>query len=242
MGIKITEGWLYSFDEFKVHDLEIHAGVDFAAPYGTPLYSPVDGFAMSSYSTLPALDKDRKVITFEGKEVKYGLGLYIRIYVPQTNRFIDLAHFSEIDEAIPFSDPEYDEETKRWNSNNEKVLISEIPSHPQWVKISRGQFLGKVGTSGLGWGYDDFEETPQRKITFDPKVKVSWDEPHLHLEEFYLVQIPKEKEEVGQQIASRDIYGIYSFANDYPGAGDKPNIELKPLIVTDDNGLPLFAR
>lgn len=241
-GIKITEGWLYSFDEYKIHDLEVHAGVDFAAAYSTPLYSPVEGYAMSSYSTLPALDKDQQVIFFEGKEVRYGLGLFVRIYVPQANRFIDMAHFSEIDEAIPFSDSEYDEANKRWNPSNEKVLISKIPSHPQWVKVSRGQFLGRVGTSGLGWGYDDFEGFPQRKITIDPNIKVSWDEPHLHLEEFFQIQNPKEREELGQKIAPRDIYGIYSFAKDYPGVGDKPNPELKPLIVVDDNGLPFFAR
>ncbi|MDO8573240.1 MAG: M23 family metallopeptidase, partial [Candidatus Daviesbacteria bacterium] len=149
--------------------MEVHTAVDFHAPYGTPVYAPADGYAMSSYHNLFIQDRNKKIITYKGKEIKYGLGLFVRMYIPLTHRFLDLAHLSEIDNAIPFSETEFDEEEKIWKPTNEKIAINEIPSNPQWVSITKGQFLGRVGTSGLSWGYEDFTDKPQRKVTYDSK-------------------------------------------------------------------------
>lgn len=178
--------------------MEVHTAVDFHAPYGTAVYAPTDGYAMSSYFTLP-VETRGKVITYKGKSINYGLGLFVRMYIPQASRFIDLAHLSEIDNAIPFSEPEYDEDKKRWDPTNEKILMNEIPSHSWWVKVTKGQFLGRVGASGLAWGNEDFTDKPQRKIMYDPKTQVSWDDPHLHIEEFSQVQNPQEDEVMGQK-------------------------------------------
>lgn len=241
-NIKIAEGWLYNFNEYSIHGMEVHTAVDFGAPYGTIIYAPADGYAMSSYYNLFAKDRNKKTITHEGKEIKYGLGLFVRIYIPSNNRFVDLAHLSEINESIPFSESEFDEEEKIWKSTNEKVLVKDIPSNPNWVKVSKGQILGKVGTSGLGWGYEDFQGRPERKITFDPKVSVSWDEPHLHFEEFSQIEKPQEGEEEGQKVAPRDILGIYSFSKNYPNLNQKLDQRFKPLILISKDGTPLFAR
>lgn len=241
-NIKIAEGWLYAYDEYAIHNMEVHAAVDFSAPYGTIIYAPAEGYAMSSYYNLFAKDRNDKTITHEGKEIKYGLGLFVRIYVPQSNRFVDLAHLSEINQAIPFSEPEFNEEEKIWKPSSEKVLVKDIPANPNWVKVSKGQILGKVGTSGLGWGYEDFQGKPEKKITYDPKVNISWDEPHLHFEEFSQIEKPQEGEEEGQKVAPRDILGIYSFSKGYPNLNQKLDQRFKPLILTGEDGKPLFAR
>lgn len=241
-SIKINEGWLYSYDEYQIHGMEVHTAVDFHAPFGTAVYAPADGYAMSSYHNLFAKDRNNKTITYEGKEIKYGLGLFVRIYIPSNNRFVDLAHLSEINEAIPFSEPEFDEEEKIWKPSNEKVLVKDIASDPNWITVSKGQMLGKVGTSGLGWGYEDFKDKPEGKITFDPKVNISWDDPHLHFEEFSQVQDPQKDEVKGQKTAPRDIYGIYSFEEDYPQLDQKLDSRFKALILTGEDGRPLFTR
>ncbi len=240
-NIKIDEGWLYSYDEYQIHGMEVHTAVDFQAPYGTAVYAPADGYAMSSYFTLPVKPHEKEII-YKEKAINYGLGLFVRMYIPLAHRFIDLAHLSEIDNAIPFSDPEYDEEKKRWDPTNEKISINDIPSHSAWVKVIQGQFLGRVGTSGLAWGYDDFTDKPQRKVIYDPKTEVSWDDPHLHFEEFSQVQDPHKDEVQGQKTAPRDIYGIYSFEGDYPMLDQKLDPRFKALILTGEDGRPLFAR
>ncbi len=240
-NIKINEGWLYSYDEYQIHGMEVHVAVDFHAPYGTAVYAPADGYAMSSYFTLP-VKIQKKEITYKGKAINYGLGLFVRMYIPLAHRFLDLAHLSEIDNAIPFSEPEYDEEKKEWKPTNEKISMNEIPSHPEWVKVTKGQFLGRVGTSGLSWGYEDFTDKPQRKVTYDPKTQVSWDDSHLHFEEFSEVQDPQKDEVKGQKTAPRDIYGIYSFEEEYPQLDQKLDPRFKALILTSEDGRPLFAK
>lgn len=240
-NIKITEGWLYSYDEFKIHGMTVHAAVDFNAPYGTAVYAPVDGYAMSSYLSLP-IKINKKAVTYQNKEIHYGFGLFVRMYVPEMKRFLDLGHLSQIDEAIPFSEPKYDEDEMAWNPTNEKVPMTEVATHSAWLKVTKGDLLGKVGTSGLAWGYDDFENKPQRKIMYDPKTHQSWDEPHLHFEEFSQIQNPQEDEEKGQKTAPRDILGIYSYKKEYPSINQKLDQRLKSLILTDSDGRMLFAK
>ncbi len=238
-NIKINEGWLYSYDEYQIHGMEVHTAVDFHAPYGTVVYAPADGYAMSSYFTLPVKPHEEEII-YKGKAINYGLGLFVRMYIPQAHRFIDLAHLSEIDNAIPFSQAGFDAEKKRWDPTNEKILINEIPSHTAWAKVTKGQYLGRVGTSGLSWGYEDFTDKPQRNVTYDPKIQVSWDDPHLHFEEFSQVQDPHKDEVQGHKTAPRDIYGIYSFEGDYPRLDQKLDPRFKALILTREDGRPLF--
>lgn len=209
-GYEITEGWEYSKEESAIHGLKNHRGVDIAVPYGTLVVAPADGYAMSSYHTRWIKDEAGKEKTYEGKSIRFGLGYFIQMYIPGVNRFVQLAHLSELDPAIPFSKPVYNRPTDNWNPVNHTLRIHELKDHPAVVFVGRGTPLGKVGFSGLAWGYKDYNPQTERPVAPDPEKFKSWDEPHVHLEDFWRDQGTGEK---GWQ---RDPYAIYLTAGYYP--------------------------
>jgi hypothetical protein len=248
---EVSQGWIYSQKELEIHHANpIHAAVDFYVPYGTTVASPVDGYAMSSYETSWVREggdykervkennkeSDKPVRLYQGKPIRLGLGNFIYIYVPSVNRFLELGHLSEIDPKIPFSPPEYNPKTDGWEATNYDTSIIDMPTSPDWVKVSRGDTLGKVGYSGLTWGYDDYIKDSQRPLVIDPKISKSWDIPHVHFEEFYINQETKQK---GWQ---RDPYGIYDTYEYYPTPKRAGQMGKDPLWLLDQNNLPQFAQ
>lgn len=244
----IYQGWMYSQKELDIHNSNpIHAGVDINVPFGTQVVSPVDGFAMSSYQTQwvregenyknAAKEEDRKPIRkYQGKEIRLGIGYFVNIYVPAVNRFLELAHLSDIDPLIPFSPPTYNPEADSWDPENYKISIEDMSQSPYWVAVKKGDILGKVGYSGLTWGYDEYIEGAKRPIVLDPNKFKSWDIPHVHLEEFYINQKTKQK---GWQ---RDPYALYDTFDHYPTETRKGVMGKDPLWILDKDNLPQFTN
>lgn len=181
---EITEGWEYSKKESEIHGFKTHNGVDLAVPYGTLVVAPADGYALSSYHTFWVKDKEGRTRIYEGKTICFVLGYFVQMYIPKVNRFIQLAHLSEIDSGIPFSKPVYNRPTDGWNPVNHTLRINELKDHPAVAFVKKGTHLGKVGFSGLSWGYEDYNPETGKPIVPDPGKFKSWDESHVHLEDF----------------------------------------------------------
>lgn len=233
---EITEGWRYSQAEESVHGIKIHGAVDYHAPYGTPIAAPCDGFAIASYHSMPITDRKGNIKTKDGKKLYVGLGNFIQIYNPQQNRYVALAHFSDIQDSIPFSTPTYDTETNIWTPTNHILTIAELtnPHNPAVVRVKQGDPIGKLGVSGLRWGYDDYIKGAERPILIDPLKYKSWDEPHVHFEEMYRAGGPK--------YAYRDAYDLYRTGAKYPThATRKIHIGPEPLFHLNESELPKFA-
>lgn len=229
----ITEGWRYSQEEHAIHGFVNHYAIDIAVPFGTQVVAPADGYAMSTYQTFWIKNDDGTTRTYQGKPLRFGLGNFVQLYVPSVNRFVQLGHLSDVDPAIPFSLPIADGED--WTPTNHTLKIIELQNHPMVVKVKKGQFLGKVGYSGLAFGYEDYEAGATRPVQIDPKTQKSWDEPHVHLEDFYRDQ------STGLKIANRDPFGIYSTRIDYPTPTRKGIRGRNPLFSMGNNSLPGFA-
>ncbi len=229
----ITEGWRYSLGENAIHGLVDHNGVDFALPYGTPVVAPADGYAMSSYHTNWHRDDNGTVRTYQGIPLRFGLGNFVQMYIPSVNRFIQMAHLSDIDPAVPFSLPEASEGD--WVPTNHTLKIPDLEASPHVVQVKKGQVLGRVGFSGLAWGYEDYEAGATRPVLIDPRIHSSWDEPHIHFEDFWRDQT------TGKKTANRDPYGIYGSTYDYPTLMRRGIKGKDSLFLPGSNLLPAYA-
>jgi len=232
-GYDITEGWIYSQEEQEIHGLVNHNGIDIAVPYGTEVVAPTDGYAMSSYHTFWLRGDAGIIKKYQGMPLRFGLGYFVQIYASSINRFIQMAHLSDIDSSVPFSPPIANEED--WMPNNHTLRIAELKNYQKVVMVEKGQPLGKVGYSGLAWGYEDYRVGIQRPLQIDPTIQKSWDEPHVHFEEFWRDQ------NTGQKIANRDPYGIYSTREDYPTPIRRGISGKDSLFFIGNNSLPSLA-
>lgn len=229
---QITEGWMYSRAEKAIHGLKIHAGIDFYVPYGTVVVAPCEGIAISSYHSFPILQENGQTKRLEGKQVYFGLGYFVQIYVPQEARFIQLGHLSEINNSVPFSIPTFDKGV--WTPTNHTLKQKEMAGNPMVTKVKRGQILGKVGFSGLRWGYNDYKQGSKRPVLLDTAKYQSYDEPHVHFEEMG-------RDETGKKGWQRDPYDIYLSARNYPTPKRNRTIGDEPLFIIGSDSLPIFA-
>jgi len=230
----ITEGWMYSEGEKAIHGFAEHNGVDFALPYGTPVVAPADGYAMSSYHTFWILNDDGTKRTYQGKPIRFGLGYFVQMYIPSVNRYIQMAHLSDVDAAIPFSLPIASGDD--WVPTNHTLSVNDLKNSTQYVQVKKGQVIGRVGFSGLAWDYEEYSSGSARPVAIDPNVKKSWDEPHIHFEDFWRDQT------TGQKVANRDPYGIYGTTLDYPTPDRRGTIMISPLWLRGEHTrLPKFA-
>ncbi len=232
----IYQGFIYSSDELKIHrGNPIHAGIDYSLPYGTPVVAPADGYALSSYlSTWVKDEETQQTKLYQGKPIRYGYGYFVRMYIPSNERFIDIAHMSDIDTAIPFNPPEKKEDG--WEPTKYNMKIDEWKSSPHVVFIKRGTVIGKVGYSGLGWGTEEeWQEGATRPVVTDPAVFKSWDKPHIHLEEFSIDQ------KTGAKGWHRDPYGIYDTFDSYPTPTRHTQMGKDPIFILGSDNLPKYT-
>lgn len=108
------------------------------------------------------------------------------------------------------------------------------------VAVKRGDPLGKVGFSGLRWGrYQEHIVGEQRPVQLDLNTQKSWDEPHVHYEDMWRSQSGDNKGTKGWQ---RDMYDIYSTAENYPTPTRARGVGMKPLLLLDQGRMPIFTR
>jgi hypothetical protein len=231
----ITEGWFYSQEELDIHNADrVHHGIDFAVPYNTPVVAPADGYAIASYYAYKVKNPDGSYRLHQGKYIWMGLGYFVRLYVPKVNRFVTMGHLSELSDEVIFSPPEWAANIEMWIPANQNLSVDQWKNSPDAVFVTRGTELGKVGYSGLGWGFDDYDGSG-KPVIIDHTKNVSWDEPHVHFEEFWFDQTDFKVH------LQRDMMGIYGYADDYPTALRKRLLGKDPLFLLDSQGHPLFA-
>ena len=233
---EITEGWTYSDHELSIHGVDpLHGGVDVYVDYGTPVISPVDGFVISSYQVAPLYNEYGERKTYKGQTISMGLGYFVYIYVPSVKRWVEIGHLADIDPSIPFFTPEKQEDGS-WNPPTRGIQLAEYLTNPKVKYIQKGHPIGTVGHSGLMWGdYEEYKEGAERPIVIDPTKHKSWDEPHIHFEEFWIHQGTGEK---GWQ---RDPYGIYKTGEHYPTYKRPLPLGKDPLWIVDDFNYPKFS-
>lgn len=203
---QITEGWLYSEEESAIHGVKKHRGVDYTVPRGTPVLAAASGWTMASYTRTHLIDpQTQKPRIYKGKPVGYSYGNFVQIYHPQVDRYTQYGHLDSINPKIPFTKPRLLKDGRLWPYGH-KIDPQKYPEYKRAVWIERGEVIGYVGDTGLSWGYQDYPTRP------DPDKFPSWDEPHLHFEEF---SRDKQKRKI-----QKDPYDLYQQASEYPYPGN----------------------
>ena len=200
-NLTITEGWFYSQEEEKIHGFKIHGGIDFKAERGEPVYAAASGWATSSYHNRPLKNKDGSPLKYKEKPITMGMGYFIQIYHPENGRYTQYGHLEKIVEKIPFAPPRKRKDT--YHPYGYKIKPKDMQNSKYYVWINQGELIGYVGDSGLTWGYQDYPQRP------DPQKYPSWDEVHLHFEEF-------SRDKKGKKREQRDPFNIYNTFKYYP--------------------------
>ena len=130
---KISEGYIYSNYETSVHGNYFHKGIDYACPYGTPIYAAANGYAVASYFRFTAFNKDDKSVKlYKGLPMGNGLGYFIQIYHPEEvcgikgGRVTQYGHLSRFADGIyaktfRWQDRDWEERLIRKNKSLRKV-------------------------------------------------------------------------------------------------------------------------
>jgi hypothetical protein len=203
----ITEGWDYSEQENKIHGLSFHGGIDFSQPRNSPVYAAASGWAIASYSSNPFFDvKTGKPRRYRGKVVGMGLGNFVQIYHPVAKRCTQYGHLGKVADGIPFAKPRKLDDG-RLIPVGHKIKPADFKRYPKAFWVKRGEIIGYIGDSGLTLGYKDYPARP------DPNKYPSWDETHLHFEEFI-----RNSRGLKQR---RDPFDIYATSDKYPWSGHK---------------------
>ncbi|MCC7289852.1 hypothetical protein IT417_01195 [bacterium] len=136
-NLNITEGWIYTQEERKIHHNYFHKGVDFQTSYHQPIFASADGFAVASYHRFPLNDPLGMPLLYMNKPLSNGLGLFVQIYHPPKVyganewRITQYGHLSELKnhKLLRNTGPiDYDLEGKiiRRNKRKRKYKLSEI--------------------------------------------------------------------------------------------------------------------
>lgn len=234
----VSEGWLYSAAERAIHGVSNHLAVDLAVDYGTLVYAPCDGLVMSSYHAVWVTENSQRRL-YRGKSLQLSLGYFVQIYNSDVRRFIQLAHLSDIDPAIHFSEPIYNPDQDRYDPTNHTLTIEQLINHPMVVAVKSGDRIGRVGRSGLAWGEyqtKEYEAGLKRPRVLGPDEIISWDESHIHLEECWRNQ------RTGDKGGQRDPYDLYTTFENYPTPNRLRKMGPQPLWELDPRtNLPLYA-
>ncbi len=103
---QITEGYLYTEDERKIHGFYFHKGIDYTASYKTPVYASASGYAVAGYHRFAILNEDNTPRLYKGKPFSTGLGYFVQIYHPykiskvKGGRITQYGHLSKFGEGI----------------------------------------------------------------------------------------------------------------------------------------------
>lgn len=230
---QITEGWIYSEEERKIHSFLGHSGIDFALSRGTEIFAPADGIAIASYFSRPLMGKNGKYVLYKKKQVWFGLGYFVQIYHSEYDLFTAYAHLCKIEAPIKVHAPR--KMGRFFIPVGHKVLPEKLEQYKFAARVKKGDLIGYSGDSGLGWGSEDY---PPTRLNF--KKYISWDEPHLHFEVFIREGSRRTKKHF-------DPYGIKNESSYYPDSfriQNRGNMGKKGEIlwVLDKEGMPEFIK
>lgn len=206
---------MYSTIEKEFHGHEIHGGVDFELPFGTPLLAATDGWAIASYGFSWVYekqdDKTEQLRLVRGDKVSGSIGLFVQLYNPELNIYVQYGHLSTVGNDIPYKEPQFIPEREEYIPQGYRVMpeVYTQPGYAKWVKA--GDIVGYVGVSGIALGKADSPDQVENK-------REIWDDTHAHIQVFV-------RAEDQQSAQSIDTYGIYGTADMYP---DDTRPEIQP--------------
>lgn len=252
IAYEISEGWNYTWWEQQIHGLVSHWSVDYAVPYGTPVYAPVNGYIHASYlNTTLGMPGRRRL--YQGQPVNYGLGYRAQIIYPDPSdplnpnkiTFIQLAHLSRFSsklaatiEWLPYVYSAWEDAVK---INNYSLSTTDLEPVLRWeehsgiIPIKRWELIGYVGTSGL----EQWEEivSGYTPTMYPDNPYHSRDEPHVH------IQIYRRRAWGGRNAASiTDPYNLRWSAESYPTHSNWLTLTLWHMFKTTDGKLPDYAK
>ncbi|MDO8655528.1 MAG: M23 family metallopeptidase [bacterium] len=223
LKLEISQGWVYSEDERSIHpSIPTHFAVDFPAAWGTPVYAPADGLALSSYHTYDMVDS-------QGRTIGYGLGLFIAIWHDKQQLYTSYSHLSGInDKSVPYVQPSL--ENGNWQPR--RALYVSVETFKTMAKpVKRGDLIGFIGYSGLRLGYTEVPSNPPK---IDPLVNKTWDPHGAHLHwEVYTRTLDGSKKD-----RRMDPFGIEGLREKYA----KVFAKARGLILANPDGSPQWAK
>lgn len=238
-GYRLSEGYRYSDTPWRHwHHNLLHAGIDYDVPYGTAIYSPSDGYASASYNIQRARDENGSIATHDETQVTYSLWYCIQIYDPVSTLFLLFGHLSYIADEIIFTPPfttDAGEQFAKW-FNLTAEHVAHLDECSWLVPVSRGQYLGNVGVSGI-YLTDSLIPWYNKPLIRIPESRyIYYSNPHLHRNTY-------DRAPDGTKQKPLDPYDIYDYADLYPDP-QRWNKLLWPdhLMLVGADGLPVYVK
>jgi len=185
----------------KIHGFKIHTGIDFKTKRNEHFYASAEGWTTSSYHSFQVRNKDKSLKKYKNKSINNGMGFFVQIYHPKNKRYTQYEHLGKISNKIPFGSPR--KIKGNYYPYTYRISPKKMKNSKYHVWFNKGDLIGYVGDSGLTWGYKDYPQRP------DIKKYPSWDEIHLHFQEFA-------RNKRGNKIEPRDPFNIYNTYQKYP--------------------------
>lgn len=237
----VTEGWIYSDWEQSIHGNVNHVAVDIEAEYGSPIIAAHDGYAVASYemhwqkNSSDELDCNFRLWTNpetqETAEVGFGVGYFVQIYEPTTERYTQYAHLARLSDKIErgsYNSPD-EQDSGCWENfaDGHKVWKPLIPFFATWVE--RGEVIGYMGNSGLCFGRHRYQGPGD---VCD--AAGSWDETHLHFAVY-----DRANYGTGSPTDRKDPYDLHQQQEPYPDEySPAPLTGANVLWELDGRGMP----
>jgi hypothetical protein len=254
ISYKITEWWVYTTWEQSIHGIINHKSVDYAVPYGTPVYAPTDGWIHASYynTTLGAIGKR---VMYKGKSINYGLWYRVQLIHPDPSdllnpdkvTFVQMAHLSRfsprIAKTIQWLPYIYDvaEDAVKINnyslSSQTLTMILKGRKSRSMIYVKQWDLIWYAGNSGL-------EQDEEIGSWYIPKMHIkdpknSRDEPHIHLQLYN--RLPDGSKKPG---STKDPYNQWTVATwpQYPTHDNWLILNPWNLFKSMDGKLPDYAK
>lgn len=232
----LSEGYIYSTSlANRMHGVIMHGAIDYYVPYGTNIYSPVDGYISASYNIQRSKNRQWEIRSVVGRKITYGLGFCTQIYVPEQKTFLLFGHLSSIAPQIPYLEPIANEEGERfarWFNLSEEHLKN-IEKLSRMQPIKKGEFIGTVGVSGVHVTntFPPRDGRPETVIEQD-ETPYYW-YSHLHRNTYT-------RSTDGEKQMPIDPYDLYGSVEEYPDPS-RPTLMLweNHLMLVGEDGLPL---
>ncbi len=103
---QISEGYIYSEKERKIHGQYFHKAIDYSTNWGEPVYASASGYAVASYHRYTIQNWDKTIRLFKNRPLGNGLGLFVQIYHPEkicgvkNGRITQYGHLSKVSSTI----------------------------------------------------------------------------------------------------------------------------------------------
>lgn len=236
-GYKLSEGYIYSDRYAPLLGHALHAGIDYHVPYGTAIYSPIDGYISGSYSIQRARNEDWSIRIHDGRKITYGLGYCVQLFDPVHHVFLLYGHLSYLSRWVPFQLPHSNDEGElfaKWFTLTHEH-IQNISACSRIKPIRKGDYIWDVGVSGIYYTDTLPTITDTSRDRLDQYEYDYYGYPHLHRNTY--TRSPEWTKQT-----PIDPYDIYETYEHYPDHS-RPDMNMGKdwLMILGADGLPMFV-